>query len=247
MARSVRSRGPPVKASTYAESDDSGGDTETEEQEWNEHTANLAGKASSSRLGGRPSSKRPLWTDAGDKEKAVDGYAPNGAGGPSGSGGKGDGERRRRRGSPTTTRWKAETKEEYQVSRPAVDYVRWAHGSGAYGERVGSREAAGSVEFVPAAPIINVPRDVMSPIFREWMKMAADNVSIRFFALWFHSLIYVSLAANQTISFVFDRRSTRVTPGVSPQSILSVTHPCCKTTPATRSTSNELPGRSMGA
>jgi condensin complex subunit 2 len=59
------------------------------------------------------------------------------------------------------------------------------------------------VEFVPAAPIINVPRDVMSSNFEEWMKMKADNVSIRFFALWFNSLIYVLLATNQTDPFVF--------------------------------------------
>jgi hypothetical protein len=33
---------------------------------------------------------------------------------------------------------------------------------------------------VPAAPIINVPRDVMNSDFEEWMKMATDNVSFSY-------------------------------------------------------------------
>ncbi|KAF9643219.1 hypothetical protein BDM02DRAFT_3132570 [Thelephora ganbajun] len=88
MVRSARLRGPSVKASKYAELDDSCGDTDTEEQEWNEHSVNGVGKTSSSRPSGKPPSKQPIPTDVGDKENTTDGCAPNGAGGASGSSGR---------------------------------------------------------------------------------------------------------------------------------------------------------------
>ena len=63
---------------------------------------------------------------------------------------------------------------------------------------------------VPAAPIINVPRDAMSSNFEEWMKMMTDNVSVKFL----NGSILALLATNQTIFFV-DRKSMRMIPGIS--------------------------------
>jgi len=182
MARSVRSRGPPVKVPTYAESDDSGGDTETEEQEWNEHSANRAGKASSSRPSGKTPSKRPIRTDVGDKENTADGYAPNGSGGPSGSGGKttvnlkrtetagkfndDEAEKRKRRKSAKLLGQQSTMFDGLVDPGPAVN-----------GLNAGERPVQLN-SVVPAAPIINVPRDVMNSNFEEWMKMATDNVSV---------------------------------------------------------------------
>lgn len=182
MARSVRSRGPAVKASAYAESDDSGGDTETGEQDWSEHPAKGAGKASS-RSSGKSSSKRPIRTDVGDKENTGDGYVPNGAGGASGSGGKtavglkrtetagkfndDEAEKRKRRKSAKL------------LGQQTTMFDSLADpGSGASGLNAGKQPAQLN-SVVPAAPIINVPRDVMNSNFEEWMKMATDNVSFR--------------------------------------------------------------------
>jgi len=185
MARSVRSRGPSVKAAAYAESDDSGGDTETEEQEWNEHSAKGAGKASSSKPAGKASSKRPIRTDVGDKENVVDGYAPNGLGGSSGSGGKttvnlkrtetagkfndDEAEKRKRRRSAKLLGQQSTVFDGLTDPGPAVNGLN------------AGKQPVQLNSVVPAAPIINVPRDVMNSNFEEWMKMATDNVSIRVF------------------------------------------------------------------
>jgi hypothetical protein len=178
MARSVRSRGPPVKASTYAESDDSDGDTETEEQEWNEHPATGAGKASSSRPVGKAASKRPIRTDVGDKENAGEGYAPNAAGGasgktvvgfkrtePAGKFNDDEAEKRKRRKSAKLLGQQSTMFDGLTDPGPGVN------GLGA------GRQPTQLNLVVPAAPIINVPRDVMNSNFEEWMKMATDNVS----------------------------------------------------------------------
>ena len=185
MARSVKARGPSVKASIYAESNDSGGDTETEEQEWNEHSANGTGKASSSRPNGKTPSKRPIRTDVGDKENAADGYAPNGAGGSSGSGGKttvnlkrtetagmfndDEAEKRKRRKSAKLLGQQSTTFDGLIDPGPAVNGLN------------AGKQPVQLNSVVPAAPIINVPRDVMNSNFEEWMKMATDNVSVEFF------------------------------------------------------------------
>ena len=182
MARSVRSRGPAVKAATYAESDDSGGDTETEEQEWNERSANGAGKASSSKPNAKTPSKRPIRTDVGDKENAADGFTPNGTGGPSGSGGKttvnlkrtetagkfndDEAEKRKRRKSAKLLGQQSTMFDGLTDPGPAVNGLN----AGKHPVQLNS--------VVPAAPIINVPRDVMNSNFEEWMKMATDNVSV---------------------------------------------------------------------
>ena len=181
MARSVRSRGPSVKAS-YAESDDSGGDTETEEQEWNDNSANGVVKASS-----RHSGKRPIRADVGDKENAADGYVPNGAAGPSGSGGKtavglkrtetagkfndDEAEKRKRRKSAKLLGQQTTMFDGLTDPGPGVNGL----GAGKQPVQLNS--------VVPAAPIINVPRDVMNSNFEEWMKMATDNVSL---SIYFH-------------------------------------------------------------
>ena len=185
MARSVRSRGPPAKTSMYAESDGSGGDTETEEQEWNEQFANKAGKASSSRPKGKASSKRPIRTDVSDKENATDDYAPSGAGGASGSGGKttvnlkrtetagkfndDEAEKRKRRKSAKLLGQQSTMFDGLTDPGPAVN-----------GLNLGKQPVQLN-SVVPAVPIINVPRDVMNSNFEEWMKMATDNVSIQLF------------------------------------------------------------------
>jgi len=194
MARSVRSRGPAVKAQTYAESDDSGGETETEEQEWNEHPANGVGKASS-RPSGKYASKRPIRADVGDKENTGDGYVPNGAGGASGSGGKtavglkrtetagkfndDEAEKRMRRKSAKLLGQQTTTFDSLADS-----------GSGASGLNAGKQPVQLN-SVVPAAPIINVPRDVMNSNFEEWMKMATDNVS---FYVYFQLLVQPSFS-----------------------------------------------------
>ena len=181
MARSVRSRGPSVKIPTYAESDDSGGDTETEEQEWNEHSANGAGKASSSRPSGKTPSKRPIRADVGDKENAADGYVPTGAGGSGGSGGKttvnlkrtetagkfndDEAEKRKRRKSAKLLGQQSTTFDGLTDLGPTVNGLN------------AGKQPVQLNSVVPAVPIINVPRDVMNSNFEEWMKMATDNVS----------------------------------------------------------------------
>lgn len=43
--------------------------------------------------------------------------------------------------------------------------------------RASARARAGQLNVVEDAPIINVPLDVMSSNFEEWMKMATDNVN----------------------------------------------------------------------
>ena len=178
MARSVRSRGQSAKAAAYAESDDSSDDTETEQQEWNDHSAN-AGKASSSRPSGKAPSKRPIRTDVGDKENAADGYAPGGA---SGSGGKTAMGLKR---TETAGKFNDDEAEKRQRRKSAKLLGRQSTvfdglidpGPGANGLNTGKQPVQLN-SVVPAAPIINVPRDVMNSNFEEWMKMATDNVSL---------------------------------------------------------------------
>jgi hypothetical protein len=189
MARSVRSRGPSVKAPTYAESDDSDGDTETEEQDWNEHSANGAGKASSSRPKGKAPSKRTIRTDHGDKENAADGYAPNGAG-PSGSGGKTAVGLKRQETVGKFNDDEAEKRKRRKSAKLLGQQTTMFDGltdpgPGANGLNTGKQPVQLN-SVVPAAPIINVPRDVMNSNFEEWMKMATDNVSTHsVLRLWF--------------------------------------------------------------
>ena len=180
MARSVRSRGPSVKAPTYKESDDSGDDTETEEQEWGENSVNGVAKASSSRPNAKTPSKRTIRTDVGDKENAADGYTPNGAG-PSGSGGKTKSLKRQE----TAGKFNDDEAEKRKRRKSAKLLGQQTTmfdgltdpGPGVNGLNAGERPVQLN-SVVPAAPIINVPRDVMNSNFEEWMKMATDNVSI---------------------------------------------------------------------
>lgn len=181
MARSVRSRGPSVKATTYAESDDSGDDIETEEQEWNENPVNAAGKVSSSRPSGKTPSKRTIRTDVGDKENAADGYTPNGAG-PSGSGGKMTKSLKRQETAGKFNDDEAEKRKRRKSAKLLGQQSTMFDGltdpgPGANGLNAGKQPVQLN-SVVPAAPIINVPRDVMNSNFEEWMKMATDNVSI---------------------------------------------------------------------
>lgn len=181
MARSVRSRGPPAKASTYAESDNSGGDTETEEQEWNDNSTNRAGKASTSRTSGKAPSKRSIRTDVGDKENTADGYAPNGAG-PSGSGGKTTKNLKRQETAGRFNDDEAEKRKRRKSAKLLGQQSTVFDGLTDLGPVVNGPTAGKQPvqlnSVVPAAPIINVPRDVMNSNFEEWMKMATDNVSI---------------------------------------------------------------------
>ena len=177
MARSVRSRGPAVKA--YAESDDSDGDTETEEQEWNEHAAHRAAKASSSRPSGKTPSKRTIRTD--DKENAGDGYTPNGAGA-SGSGGKTTKNLKRQETAGKLNDDEAEKRKRRKSAKLLGQQSTMFDGLTDPGPGVNGLNAGKQPvqlnSVVPAVPIINVPRDVMNSNFEEWMKMATDNVSI---------------------------------------------------------------------
>jgi len=183
MARSVRSRGPPVKVPTYAESDDSGGVTETEEQEWNEHSTNGAGKASSSRPSGKASSKRPIRTDVGDKENTADVHAPTGVGGVSGGSGKTAVNLKRTETAGKFNDDEAEKRKRRKSAKLLGQQSTMFDGltdpgPGVNGLNVGKQPVQLN-SVVPAAPIINVPRDVMNSNFEEWMKMATDNVSTR--------------------------------------------------------------------
>lgn len=175
MARSVRSRRQPAKAtSTHAESDDSGDDTETEE--WNEHSANT-GKASSSRLSGKPSAKRPIRTEGGDKENVGDVHTPNGAGGSSGSGGKTAVGLKR---TETVGKFNDDEAEKRLRRKSAKLLGRQSTAFDGLTDPMPGVNGLQPVQLnsiVPAAPIINVPRDVMNSNFEEWMKMATDNVS----------------------------------------------------------------------
>ena len=180
MARSVRSRGQPAKASKYAESDDSDGDTETEEQEWNEPSANGAGKASSSRPHGKTSSKRTIRADVGDKENAADGFTPNGAG-TSGSGGKATKNLKRQETTGKFNDDEAEKRKRRKSAKLLGQQSTMFDGLTDPGPVVNALNAGKQPvqlnSVIPAAPIINVPRDVMNSNFEEWMKMATDNVS----------------------------------------------------------------------
>lgn len=180
MARSVRSRGPPVKASKYAESDGSGDDTETEEQEWNERSPNV-GKASSSRLSGKASSKRPIRTDVGDKENTADGHTPNGAGAASGSGGgKMAVSLKRTETSGKFNDDEAEKRQRRKSAKLLGQQSTVFDGLTDPGPAVNTGKSPVQLNsVVPAVPIINVPRDVMNSNFEEWMKMATDNVSFQ--------------------------------------------------------------------
>jgi condensin complex subunit 2 len=206
MARSVRSRGPSVKAPTYAESDDSGGDTETEEQDWNEHSANGAGKASSSRPKGKAPSKRTIRTDHGDKENAADGYAPNGAG-PSGSGGKTAVGLKRQETVGKFNDDEAEKRKRRKSAKLLGQQTTMFDGltdpgPGANGLNTGKQPVQLN-SVVPAAPIINVPRDVMNSNFEEWMKMATDNVSTRILSYGYGSVRVHRWLTTGPVSFVF--------------------------------------------
>ena len=191
MARSVRSRGPSVKASKYAESDDSGGDTETEEQEWNEHPANGVGKASSSRPNGKTPSKRTIRTDIGDKENAADGYTPTGVGA-SGSGGKTTKNLKRQETVGKFNDDEAEKRKRRKSAKLLGQQTTMFDGLTDPGPVANGLNAGKQPvqlnSIVPAAPIINVPRDVMNSNFEEWMKMATDNVSARILSCGYTSL-----------------------------------------------------------
>ena len=192
MARSVRSRGPSVKAPTYEESDDSGDDTETEEQEWGENSANGAAKASS-RPNAKTPSKRTIRTDVGDKENAADGYTPNGAG-PSGSGGGKTKSLKRQETAGKFNDDEAEKRKRRKSAKLLGQQTTMFDGltdpgPGVNGLNAGERPVQLN-SVVPAAPIINVPRDVMNSNFEEWMKMATDNVSIRV-PVYCYSLVHV--------------------------------------------------------
>jgi len=180
MARSVRSRGPPARASTYAESDDSDDDTEPEGQEWNENSPNGAGKASSSRPTGKTSSKRTMRPDVGDKENAGDGF--NGAG-PTGSGGKATKNLKRQETTGRFNDDEAEKRKRRKSAKLLGQQSTMFDGLTDPGPAVNGLNAGKQPvqlnSVIPAAPIINVPRDVMNSNFEEWMKMATDNVSIR--------------------------------------------------------------------
>ena len=182
MARSVRSRRPAVKASKYVESDGSDGETETEGHERNEHSPNV-GKASSSRTSGKASDKRPVRADVGDKENAADGYTPNGSGGAAGgSGGKTAHVSLKR--TETSGKFNDDEAEKRQRRKSAKLLGQQSTvfdgltdpGPGVNGLIPGVQPVQLN-SVVPAAPIINVPRDVMNSNFEEWMKMATDNVS----------------------------------------------------------------------
>jgi hypothetical protein len=182
----MRSRGPTVKASAYAESDDSASDTEIEEHERNEHSGNV-GKASSSRLTGKASFKRPIRTDVGDKENAADGFAPNGAGGASGSGGKTTVGLKRTETAGKFNDDEAEKRLRRKSAKllgqqPTMFDGLTDPGPGVNALNTG-KQPVQLDSIVPAAPIINVPRDVMNSNFEEWMKMATDNVSFRCFIM----------------------------------------------------------------
>ena len=199
----MRSRGTSVEAPTCADSDDSGGDTEAEEQEWNKNSGSVTGKASSSRPIGKTPSKRPIRVDVGDKENAADGYTPNGAGGPSGSGGKttvnlkrtetagrfndDEAEKRKRRKSAKLLGQQSTIFDGLTDPGPAVNGLN------------AGKQPVQLNSVVPAVPIINVPRDVMNSNFEEWMKMATDNVSVAFSALRLNSSIRALLVTNWTI------------------------------------------------
>ena len=179
MARSVRSRRRPAKTSTYAESDDSDENTETEERERDEHPTNV-GKASS-RLSGKASSKRPIRTDVGDKENAGEGYSPHGTGGAGGSGGKTAVSLKRTETAGRFNDDEAEKRQRRKSAKllgqqPTTFDGLTDPGPGVNGLNAG-KQPVQLDSIVPAAPIINVPRDVMNSNFEEWMKMATDNVS----------------------------------------------------------------------
>jgi len=219
MARSVRSRGLPAKASTYAESDDSGGDTETEEQEWNEHSANKAGKASSSRHNGKTSSKRTIRADVGDKENTADGYTPVGTGA-SGSGGKATKSLKRQETAGRFNDDEAEKRKRRKSAKLLGQQTTMFDGLTDAGPGVPGLNAGKQPvqlnSVVPAAPIINVPRDVMNSNFEEWMKMATDNVGIRILFWGWSSVRVLEWLTIPCFFHPFDRKSTRTTPGTSP-------------------------------
>ena len=181
MARSVRSRGPPARASTYAESDNSDHDAEPEGQEWNEHSANGAGRASSSRPTGKTSSKRTIRPDLGDKENAGEGSTPNGSG-PTGSGGKGTKSLKRQETTGRFNDDEAEKRKRRKSAKLLGQQSTMFDGltdPGPAGNGLNAGKQPVQLNSVtPAAPIINVPRDVMNSNFEEWMKMATDNVSV---------------------------------------------------------------------
>jgi condensin complex subunit 2 len=64
-----------------------------------------------------------------------------------------------------------------KLSRPPMDDVDALRPADDGGARNHAR--ANQLNVVEDAPIINVPLDVMSSNFEEWMKMATDNVSIQ--------------------------------------------------------------------
>jgi hypothetical protein len=125
-------------------------------------------------------------------------FAPNGAGGASGSGGKttvglkrtetvgkfndDEAEKRLRRKSAKLL-----------GQQPTMSNGLTDPGPGVNALNTG-KQPVQLDSIVPAAPIINVPRDVMNSNFEEWMKMATDNVSFRCFIMRFtvHSASFKS-------------------------------------------------------
>ena len=72
---------------------------------------------------------------------------------------------------------------------------------GAEGSAEGTRATAlgrqkSQLLNVPQAPVINVPIDVMTSNFDQWMKMATDNVSIRYVLLAF-LVVYAPSVSHQ--------------------------------------------------
>ena len=179
MARSTRARKPPVKAPAYTESDGSGDDTETGEQERNARSANV-GKAPPPRLSGKASSKRPIRNDVGDKENSADGFSPNLASGASGSSGKTVVALKRTETVGKFNDDEAEKRQRRKSAKLLGQQPTMFDGLTDPGPGVNGLNTGQLNSVVPAAPIINVPRDVMNSNFEEWMKMATDNVSFFF-------------------------------------------------------------------
>lgn len=111
---------------------------------------------------------------------------------------------------------------------------------------------------VPQAPVINVPIDVMTSNFDQWMKMATDNVSARYLLLASLVIYAPSVLHQRGISIsmyilverstdLSCRKSTPPIPGISHSSTTSMICLCCATTTIIPSTSSGPPARLMAA
>ena len=185
-------------------------------QLWNEHSANRTSKASSRPNAKAPLSKLSIRIDVGDRENAAGSYVPNSAGGPSERGRKATENLER----PEAVGWfnddEAEKRKQKKSAESLGQQSTMSDGHmdpGPAVNELNARKQPVRLDTVESAAPVIVLRDVMDSNFEEWMKMATDDVSIRFSALRLNRSICVLLVTNQAIflsSFV-DRKSTRTT------------------------------------